>query len=216
MSRECPFCGIIRGEQESEKVYEDEDVLAILDIRPSTPGHTLVIPKKHKQNINQLSEADMASLFSAVDKVVEKIGSALSPDGFNVGWNQGEAAGQAVPHIHIHVLPRFEDDQGGPVQAVVRNEPDEDVSSLATKIRKASTGKKPVKQRSRVGREAKKKSRKEGKSPQERQLESIDEVPGTEERDKDEDKENEKDEEEEDERNKSARKQWEEMKKARY
>lgn len=221
MPEKCPFCKIINGEQESEKVYEDRDVLAILDINPSTPGHTLVIPKKHASTVHDLSNDIMSSLFGAVEKVMRRIGEGLDPDGFNVGWNHGKIAGQAVPHLHIHVLPRFEGDKGGPVQAVVRNEPEGDLSSIAAKIRSVE---KPSKQRSRVQREVEKKEKKKDVSPQEKQLGEVDRVPGAGkdsvemegEPEREASEEEEEEEDEEDERNKSAKEKWKEMKKARY
>ncbi|MFP4045757.1 MAG: HIT family protein [Candidatus Aenigmatarchaeota archaeon] len=198
MPQQCPFCQIIQGEQEAEKVYEDEKVVAFLDIRPSARGHTLVVPKKHVSSIGQLPEEMVEGLFLGVRKTIDRLENGLNPDGFNVGWNHGQAAGQAVPHLHVHVLPRYEDDQGGPIQAVVRSEVKEDVSSIAKKIGSGS-GEKPNKQRTRMSTEEERKEETmEKKKPED-----------SEEEDKDEEKE-------EDESNKSAKLQWKEMKKPKY
>lgn len=206
-------------------MYEDGNVLAILDIRPSAPGHTLIIPKEHAATIHDISEDIINSLFVAVEEVMEKLERGLDPDGFNVGWNHGKAAGQAVPHLHIHVMPRFEGDKGGPVQAVVRNEPEEDISNIARKIR---SGEKPPKQRSKFEKKTSKSkgSRKE-KSPQQGQLEKTGGVPGPSredltgeegksEKEKEQEEEEDQEKEEEDEKNKSAKKKWKEMKKPDY
>ncbi|MFP4150743.1 MAG: HIT family protein [Candidatus Aenigmatarchaeota archaeon] len=192
MPGECPFCKIVRGEEDSERVYESDDFLAILDINPSTPGHTLVIPKEHVATFPELSAETTGALFDAVQEVMKRLEGGLEPDGFNVGWNHGKAGGQAVPHLHLHVLPRFEGDKGGPVQAVVRNEPEEDISTVARRI----SG---------------------GGSPPKQGLEVSDpsaEVPSEEEECEEEEEDEEED--EEDQINKSAREKWKEMKKGRY
>lgn len=202
MPQECIFCKIINGEQESEIVYENENTIAILDIRPSTPGHTLVIPKNHSTAIEGLSEEEISSVFTAVREVIKMIGEGLNADGFNVGWNHGKVAGQAVPHLHVHVLPRFEGDKGGPIQALVRNETEESVGSIARKIR--SGGKAP-KDTSRVRREAKKEAREE----QEKNSKEREEDEETEE----EEGEEEKEKEEEHDMHSNADLRWKQMKK---
>ena len=132
---ECLFCKMVRGEIIVEKIYEDVDTMAFLDANPSAPGHTLVIPKQHKENILDLSEHEITSIFTTVKKVVEMIKRGLNPKGFNIGINHGLIAGARVPHLHIHIIPRFEGDKGGVMQAVVNNPPKEDLASIAAKIR---------------------------------------------------------------------------------
>lgn len=205
MPEKCIFCQILKGEQESERVYEDRSVLAILDIRPSAPGHTLVVPKEHVGTISDLSEQMVGAVFSAVKEVIWRLEKGLDPDGFNVGWNHGKAAGQGVPHLHVHVIPRYEGDKGGRVEAVVRNEPEEEISTIAQKIRSAG---KPPKQPGRVAREARKEA---GKGEEEREEKAV----GEEEKEEEE-KEKKKEEEEAEEKEDSAKKRWKEMKKPRY
>jgi len=107
MMSDCIFCKIINGEIPSAKVYEDENVLAFLDISQVTKGHTLVIPKVHKDNVFDLTDEIAANVFSAVPKVANAIKAAYDPIGLNVLQNNGEAAGQSVFHFHMHLIPRY-------------------------------------------------------------------------------------------------------------
>lgn len=109
---DCIFCKIIAGEIPSAKVYEDDDVYAFLDISQVTKGHTLVIPKTHTKDIYQASEAIASSLFARVPKIAKAIDQAYQPLGINVLSNTGEAAGQSVFHLHIHLIPRYGGDEG--------------------------------------------------------------------------------------------------------
>ncbi|MFZ4631900.1 MAG: HIT family protein [Patescibacteria group bacterium] len=106
----CIFCKIINHEIPCYKVYEDDKVLAFLDIKPVNPGHTLVIPKKHYQNLEEISEDDLAYLMITVKKVGKLLKDKLNVVGYNVHENNDLVAGQAVPHIHFHLIPRVEGD----------------------------------------------------------------------------------------------------------
>ena len=132
---ECLFCKMVNGEILTEKVYEDAETMAFLDSNPSSPGHTLVIPKQHKENILELSDHEICILFKTVQKVTEMINKNLKPKGFNIGINHGLIAGARIPHLHVHIIPRFEDDGGGMIQMVVKNPPKEDPTLIAAKIR---------------------------------------------------------------------------------
>lgn len=103
----CIFCAIASGEIPSFKVYEDELVLAYLDINPFTKGHTLVIPKVHSTGLLDTSDETLAVIISRVKKVAAHLKAALPCDGFNILQNNGEAAGQTVPHVHFHIVPRY-------------------------------------------------------------------------------------------------------------
>ncbi len=118
---DCIFCRIIQGEIPCHKVYENRNILAFLDVHPHAKGHTVVIPRKHVLRIFDLNEDEQKQMMADVVKVMEKIDQVLTPDGFNVGWNQDTAAGQAVPHLHIHILPRYINDGGGSMHSIVRN-----------------------------------------------------------------------------------------------
>ncbi len=138
MSRECVFCRIIKGEIISHKVYEDENTLAFLDIHPSTPGHTLIVPKAHIARVEDLSEGDAEVLFGILHKVVGGIQEAVGAPASTIGVNNGRESGQEVPHVHIHVIPRSRGDKGGIIQGIARgHRPDNDeMIEIAEKIRR--------------------------------------------------------------------------------
>lgn len=133
---DCIFCKIIKGDIPAEKVYENDDVLAFLDVNPRAPGHTVVVPKVHAENILNLPDEKIEPLFKAVKRTTGFIKEALKPNGFTMGLNHGKISGQAVDHIHFHIIPRFEGDGGGSVHSVVNNPPEKDLSEIAEEIRK--------------------------------------------------------------------------------
>lgn len=108
----CLFCRIVARDLPAEIVYEDEHVLAFLDARPLARGHTLVIPKTHIERLRDLPERLTGPLFAAVVKVSHTQREKLGAPGFTVGINDGPVAGQAIPHLHLHVVPRWERDGG--------------------------------------------------------------------------------------------------------
>lgn len=106
----CVFCEIVKGDIPADKIYEDDYVLAFLDIKPHNPGHTLVIPKKHYQNLEEIDEDSLAKLILAVKKVALMMKDKLGVLGYNVIENNNLIAGQVVPHIHFHIIPRYKND----------------------------------------------------------------------------------------------------------
>ena len=110
MSADCIFCKIIRGELPSYKVYEDEKTVAFLDIKPVNAGHTLVVPKKHSQNIFDIASEDWAATAETVRQVATAVEKGLGADGVNIAMNNREHAGQVVHHPHVHIIPRFKGD----------------------------------------------------------------------------------------------------------
>lgn len=106
----CVFCKIIEGDIPSYKVYEDNDVLAFLDISQVTIGHTLVIPKKHVENVFELDQDTASVLFSKIPLIANKLKKALNITDLNILNNNGKGAYQSVFHYHIHLLPRYEND----------------------------------------------------------------------------------------------------------
>jgi histidine triad (HIT) family protein len=131
---DCIFCKIGAGSIPSYKVYEDESVLSFLDIHPCSTGHTVIIPKKHFGEIGEVDAANWDAVMKAVKKTVEIVDKILKPAGMNVGINNRRAAGQAVPHLHWHIIPRYEKDGGGSMHSIVRSEKIEDVSEIAKKF----------------------------------------------------------------------------------
>ena len=106
----CLFCKIVRGEIPAEKIYEDADTLAFLDIKPINKGHTLVIPKAHYQDTLEVPEELFMKMMATVKKIGHAFKDGLGITNFNIGMNNGAAAGQVVFHAHIHVMSRREGD----------------------------------------------------------------------------------------------------------
>ncbi|MCK1998204.1 HIT family protein [Psychrobacillus psychrodurans] len=109
---ECIFCKIIDGSIPSAKIYEDDHVYAFMDIMPLTKGHTLIIPKNHKENIYDLSEEEASNLFKVVPKIASVLKESFGPVGMNLLNNNGAPAGQSVFHFHLHFIPRYDQTDG--------------------------------------------------------------------------------------------------------
>lgn len=142
MPPDCIFCQIVAGDIPSRTVYEDDDVFAFLDANPMAPGHTLVIPKAHHETLGDLPEAAGDPIFSTLHRLTPFIEMAVDADASTVAFNNGEAAGQEVPHVHGHIIPRFEDDGGAPIHAVAGSRPDLDdaeLDDIAARIRDHTT-----------------------------------------------------------------------------
>ena len=107
---DCLFCKIIQGDIPADRIYEDEQVLAFLDIHPVNTGHTLFIPKQHADNLLETPDENLAHLMQIVKKIAPSILRAVQAEGFNLGVNTGSIAGQVIFHTHIHVMPRFSKD----------------------------------------------------------------------------------------------------------
>ena len=106
----CPFCAL----DDSRKWIENEYAIAFADAHPISDGHTLVIPRQHVASIYELSAAEQAAIWDLVAEVRQTLLTGLKPDGFNIGMNDGCAAGQTVEHAHVHIIPRCEGDVPDP------------------------------------------------------------------------------------------------------
>ena len=106
----CIFCKIAAGDIPSATIYEDQDFRVILDIEPASKGHALILPKEHFANLYELSDEVAAKALVVAKKVVAKMTEIVGCDGYNIVQNNGEAAGQTVFHFHIHLIPRYKDD----------------------------------------------------------------------------------------------------------
>lgn len=133
---ECVFCKIVQGQIPAKIIAKTEHSVAFLDAFPLTKGHSLVIPKKHCQKIQELSEKDNADLFNLVHKVISKVdkltGSTL------VAVHNGKDAGQEIPHVHVHLIPRSKQDFAGPVHSMFSNRPnlsDSEFEQILTKLK---------------------------------------------------------------------------------
>jgi histidine triad (HIT) family protein len=104
---DCIFCKIVKNEIPSVRVYEDDRVLAFMDINPINDGHLLIIPKAHAATVHEIGEADFLAVMSATHKLAAAVRKALNPDGINLLQLNGKAANQVVPHLHVHIVPRW-------------------------------------------------------------------------------------------------------------
>lgn len=107
---ECIFCKIVEGKIPCYKVYEDGNILAFLDINPINKGHTLVVPKKHYTLFTDMPENVTTELFIAVKNISNAVLDGVEANGFNIMVSNNAAAGQVIPHVHIHIIPRFKND----------------------------------------------------------------------------------------------------------
>jgi histidine triad (HIT) family protein len=107
---ECIFCRIVEKEIPATVVYEDDDVLVFMDIGPIIKGHALVISKKHYDPVTETPDEVVARMHIVAKRVAQAQMNGLGADGVNIMQNNGSAAGQEVPHIHVHVIPRFSGD----------------------------------------------------------------------------------------------------------
>lgn len=130
---DCLFCKIIDGEIPSAKVYEDEHVYAFMDISQVTKGHTLIIPKVHTKNIYETSEEVAGNLFARVPKIANAIKQAYNPAGINLLNNNEAVAGQTVFHYHIHLIPRYDENDGFGLNWTT-NQDKYDLQTIAEKI----------------------------------------------------------------------------------
>lgn len=139
MSKSCIFCSVIAGQEPGVLVYRDPNFLVIMDKYPINPGHTLVMPTKHYENLLQMPPAEVGRLYALVPAVAKAVVSAVKADGFNVGQNNGIAANQIVPHVHIHVVPRFHDDSPDGKWPARRVTPQEELVKIAHRIKQEIT-----------------------------------------------------------------------------
>lgn len=107
---DCIFCKIVAGEIPSARVYEDEGKMAFMDIGPVRPGHVLLIPKAHYERVTDLPAEVAADLFSVAPEIASAVVAAAGASGFNIFQTNGACSGQVVPHVHLHIIPRHEDD----------------------------------------------------------------------------------------------------------
>jgi histidine triad (HIT) family protein len=104
--QDCIFCKIIAGQIPCNKIYEDDSVLAFLDIGPVSDGHVLVVPKEHFEKLDQCSDQVIAGVSRCLGKIAKAVVSAVDAEGYNVLCNNGRSAGQLVDHVHFHIIPR--------------------------------------------------------------------------------------------------------------
>jgi len=110
MTKPCIFCSIIAGQEPSVQIRRENGILVLMDKYPINPGHALLMPTRHYETLLEMPATEVGELYSIVPTIARAIITAVNADGFNVGQNNGIAANQIVPHVHIHIVPRFNDD----------------------------------------------------------------------------------------------------------
>ena len=107
---ECLFCKMVAGHIPVTKVFENEDILAFLDIGPISDGHTLIIPKTHFEKLDESPPELLAKVASHLGKIAKAVSAAMNSEGYNILCNNGESAGQVIKHVHFHIIPRRKGD----------------------------------------------------------------------------------------------------------
>jgi len=131
---DCIFCDIIQGKRQGHFIYEDETHVAFLDKYPIDYGHSLVLPREHFEKVTDMNSDKVGDLFSKVPKIAKAVIETINADAFSLAQNNGRAAKQIVPHVHIHIIPRF--NNRGTVWTKRDIGKDEELKILAEKIRK--------------------------------------------------------------------------------
>jgi histidine triad (HIT) family protein len=132
----CIFCDIITKKLPHVDVHEDDNFLVLMDKYPISLGHTLIIPKSHYDNLLLMPQKEVGRLYSLVPIVAGAVISATNADGFNVGQNNGKAANQIVPHVHVHIIPRFNDDSPNGRWPIRRVASREELINIAERIKR--------------------------------------------------------------------------------
>ena len=134
---ECLFCALVAGKIPSIKVFEDAQHIAFLDINPRNPGHTLVIPKRHYEVVMDMPEPEAGKLFEIVKRMSVNIKNGTKADGISIMQNNYKVAGQVVPHVHFHVIPRFAAEGPPSLESIlpVKKMPEEVLKNMADSIK---------------------------------------------------------------------------------
>lgn len=139
-SGECPFCAIIAGTEPARRVLDSTDAIAFFPKEPATLGHTLVVPRKHFADVWSLDDGTAQALAEAVLVVAHAIRRVFQPQGLNIIQSNGEAATQTVPHVHVHVVPRWHDDDMGPIWPTRRRHDEALLARAANELQQALSG----------------------------------------------------------------------------
>ena len=131
---DCIFCKIAAGEIPSRKIYEDSDLIAIMDLNPTSKGHSLIIPKEHCTNIYDIDEDIAAKVMKTAKKLATKMTVALNCDGFNLLQNNGETAGQTMFHFHMNLIPRYKDADNNMLKFTSVSFSDEEMDAIRDQI----------------------------------------------------------------------------------
>ena len=127
----CVFCRIIAGELPSHRVFENDDCVAFLDVQPLTEGHVMVVPRHHCGVVATLPPAAFAGFMEGIARVSAGLREAFGAEATTIGINDGPAAGQMVPHVHVHLFPRRDGDGGGSLHSVLPKTPSRPLEEVA-------------------------------------------------------------------------------------
>ena len=133
----CVFCRIVAGEIPAEVVLREPEVVAFLDVQPLADGHVLVVPRAHVALLEDLEPASADALLRAVVRLARPVREALGAAGTTIGVNNGEATGQTIPHVHVHIVPRWAGDGAGSVHTIFPRHVTRKLADVGAAIRKA-------------------------------------------------------------------------------
>ncbi|SRR5258706_7832529 len=133
----CIFCRIVSGEIPAEIVAKDEHAVAFLDVVPLADGHTMVVPRRHVATIEAMTASEAQGLFGAVQRLAGPVRTAVGAAGSTIGINNGAATGQTIPHVHVHIVPRWPDDGAGSVHTIFGTGERRPVAEVGKEIRRA-------------------------------------------------------------------------------
>jgi histidine triad (HIT) family protein len=133
----CIFCRIVAGEIPGDIVAKDEHAVAFLDITPLADGHTVVVPRRHVPAIEDMTAAESQGLFAVVQRLAGPVRTAVGAAGSTIGINNGDATGQTIPHVHVHIVPRWTGDGAGSVHTIFRAGSRRPIAEVGKEIRKA-------------------------------------------------------------------------------
>ena len=133
----CIFCRIVNGEIPAEVVAREPEVTAFLDVQPLADGHVLLVPRAHVPQVEDLEPEQAEALFRAVVRLAGPVREAVDAAGTTIGINNGDATGQTIPHVHVHIVPRWENDGAGSVHTIFPRKAYRDIKEVGTAIRAA-------------------------------------------------------------------------------
>jgi len=136
MTTSCIFCRIVGGEVPAEVVTREPEVVAFLDVQPLADGHVLVVPRAHVPAVEELEPAAADALFREVTRLAGPVRQALGAAGTTIGINNGAATGQTIPHVHVHIVPRWPDDGAGSIHTIFPRRTRRPLGEVAAAIRR--------------------------------------------------------------------------------
>ena len=134
----CIFCRIVAGEIPAEVVERTSEVVAFLDVQPLADGHVLVVPRAHVPAVEDLEPDAADELFREVVRLARPVRDALAAEGTTIGVNNGEATGQTIPHVHVHIVPRWSGDGAGSVHSIFPRKTSRPLDEVGAAIRRAA------------------------------------------------------------------------------